>query len=130
MIGHGIAGGTWYAQKVAEHETAAQVLAAERIAVVERLARLELELSGIIESGSAGADDEHDPEGATLAFERQHAAALLSQARQHLADIEVAMLRLAEGEYGSCAACGKPIGAARLAARPAATTCIRCASRC
>ena len=121
-------GETWYPQKVAEHETTAQVLAAEQTAVLGRLTRLELELSGIIESGSAGADDEHDPEGATLAFERQHAAALLSQARQHLADIEAAMLRLAEGEYGSCAACGEPIGAARLAARPAATTCIRCAA--
>jgi DnaK suppressor protein len=114
---------------VAEDETTAQVLAAERTAVLERLVRLELDLSGIIESGSAGADDEHDPEGATLAFERQHAAALLSQARQHLADIDAAMLRLAEGEYGSCVACGEPIGAARLAARPATTMCIRCASR-
>lgn len=111
------------------HETTAQLLAAERTGVVERLVRLELELSGIIEAGSAGADDEHDPEGATLAFERQHAAALLSQARQRLADIEAAMLRLAEGEYGSCAACGEPIGAERLAARPTAATCIRCAAR-
>jgi DnaK suppressor protein len=114
---------------VVEHEITAQVLAAERTAVVKRLVRLELELSGIIESASAGADDEHDPEGATLAFERQHAAALLSRARQHLADIEAAMLRLADGGYGTCTACGEPIGGARLAARPAATTCIRCALR-
>lgn len=56
MIGHGIAGETWYPQKVAEHETASQVLAAARTAVLERLARLELELSGIIESGSAGGE--------------------------------------------------------------------------
>ena len=123
------AGETWYPQKVAEYETAAQVLAAERTAVLRRLVRLELELAGIIESGSAGSDDEHDPEGATLAFERQHAAALLSQARQHLADVEAAILRLAERRYGDCAACGEAIGAARLAARPAATTCIRCAAR-
>jgi len=114
---------------VAGQETTAQVLAAERAAVLERLGRLELELAGIIQSGSVGSDDEHDPEGATLAFERQHAAALLSRARQHLADIEAAMLRLAEGGYGRCAACGGPIGAARLAARPVATTCIRCARR-
>jgi RNA polymerase-binding transcription factor DksA len=115
--------------KVAEHEITAQMLAAERTAIMGRLVRLELELSGIVESGSAGADDEHDPEGATLAFERQHAAALLSQARQHLAEIEAAMLRLADGEYGSCVGCGELIDAARLAARPTATTCIRCASQ-
>lgn len=129
MPGRRVAGRRWYPQKVAEHEFAAQVLAAERTAILGRLVRLELELSGIIESGSAGADDEHDPEGATLAFERQHAAALLSQARQHLAEIEAAMLRLADGEYGSCTGCGEPIDAARLAARPTATTCIRCASQ-
>ncbi len=105
----------------------AEILAAERAGALDRLSRLERELSGIIDSGSAGADDEHDPEGATLAFERQHAAALLSQARQHLAEIEAAMARLAADSYGRCAICGEPIGAARLAARPVATTCIRCA---
>ena len=105
------------------------MLARERTAILGRLVRLELELAGIIESGSAGADDEHDPEGATLAFERQHATALLSQARQHLADIEAAMLRLSDGEYGSCIGCGELIDPARLGARPTATTCIRCASQ-
>src|SRR5215470_10591482 len=107
----------------------AEILAAERASTLDRLGGLERELSGIIESGSAGADDEHDPEGATLAFERQHTAALLSQARQHLAEIDVAMARLAEGSYGTCVSCGGQISAARLAARPVTATCIRCASR-
>jgi RNA polymerase-binding transcription factor DksA len=119
----------WYPRKVGEHEMTAEVLAAERTAILERLARLELEVSGIVESGSAGADDEHDPEGATLAFERQHATALLSRARHHLAEVEAAMIRLADGEYGSCVGCGELIDAARLAARPTATTCIRCATQ-
>ena len=44
----------------------------------ERVAALEREFAGLAEAASAaGTDDEHDPEGATLAFERQHAAALL-----------------------------------------------------
>jgi RNA polymerase-binding transcription factor DksA len=114
---------------VTDHQDVAEALAAERAATLERLGGLERELAGIIESSSAGADDEHDPEGATLAFERQHAAALLSQARQHVADLDAAMGRLADGSYGRCTACGEPIGAARLAARQAAETCIRCASR-
>jgi RNA polymerase-binding transcription factor len=112
-----------------EHEDVAEILAAERASTLDRLAGLERELSGIIESGSAGADDEHDPEGATLAFERQHTAALVSQARQHLADIDAALARLAQGSYGTCASCSEPISAARLAARPVTTTCIRCAAR-
>jgi DnaK suppressor protein len=103
------------------------LLAAERTAAVERIAGLERDLTGIIESASAGADDEHDPEGATLAFERQHAAALLAGARRQLAQIDAALGRVADGSYGRCVTCGDPIAQARLAARPAAATCIRCA---
>lgn len=105
-------------------------LAAERADTVERLSGLERELGGIIESAdTAGTDDEHDPEGATIAFERQHVAALLSQAREHLRQIDAAIRKLAEGSYGRCERCGQDIGAARLAARPAATSCMSCASR-
>ena len=113
-----------------DQKAVAQLLAAERVSVLERLAGLERELAAIIESSrSAGTDDEHDPEGATVAFERQHLAALVSQARGHLAQIDAAMLRLAEGSYGICESCGAPISGERLAARPVTTLCITCASR-
>ena len=80
-------------------------------------------------SRSSNADDEHDPEGATIAFERQQVAALLDQARRRLADVDAALARAAAGDYGRCAECGQPIAAERLAARPHARTCITCASR-
>ena len=106
------------------------LLEAERARTLDRLAGLERELSGIIEAArAANADDEHDPEGATIAFEREHAAALASQARAHLAVIDAALERLAAGRYGTCTRCGATIGAARLAARPAAETCIGCAAQ-
>jgi len=105
-------------------------LTAGRAGTLERLGALERELRGIIESsGSAGTDDEHDPEGATIAYERQYVAALIGQAREHLAQIDAAVARLAEGGYGRCERCGQPIAAARLAARPVATTCMSCADR-
>jgi DnaK suppressor protein len=105
-------------------------LEAERQAVIERLTALERDFNGIVEAaGQANADDEHDPEGATIAFERQHIAALLSQARDQLSQVEQAIARLAAGRYGECQSCGRPIGADRLAARPTATTCITCAAR-
>ena len=105
-------------------------LAAARERAVARLASLEREFAGIVEAAQgAGTDDEHDPEGATVAFERQHVAALARAAREHLADIDAALARLAEGSYGTCQACGRPIGAERLAARPAARTCIGCTRR-
>lgn len=56
-------------------------------------------------------------------------AALVGQAREHLARIDAAMATLAEGSYGRCERCGQPIGVARLAARPVATTCMSCARR-
>jgi len=80
-------------------------------------------------ASAAGADDEHDPEGSSTAFERQHVAALLDQAETHLAEITQAEARIADGSYGRCERCGRPIAAERLAARPAASTCIACASR-
>jgi len=78
-------------------------------------------------SKSSNADDEHDPEGATIAFERQQVAALLDQARRRLVDVDDALRRAAAGDYGTCADCGRPIAAERLAARPQARTCIDCA---
>src|ERR1700753_2084335 len=100
-------------------------LAAERADTLARVAGLEREFSGIVAAAqSANTDDEHDPEGATIAFERQHIAALLADARAQLDSITAALGRLARGDYGRCARCGQPIGAERLAARPTATTCI------
>ena len=78
-------------------------------------------------SQSSNADDEHDPEGATIAFERQQVVALLEQARRRLADVEAAIRAVEGGVYGICETCGRPIAPERLSARPAARTCIDCA---
>src|SRR5262249_60890705 len=97
------------------------VLAAARQRALARLASLEREFGGIVEAAQgAGTDDEHDPEGATLAFERQHLAALAQAAREHLADIDVALARLADRSHWTCQACGQPSRAEPLPAGPAA----------
>jgi len=117
---------------MSELETARVRLQAVRDETLRRIAELEREFAGIVASaaeGSSGGDDEHDPEGATIAFERQHIAALLAQARSRLAAIEAASRKLEGGSYFRCDVCGEPIGAERLAARPAALTCVRCAAR-
>ena len=105
-------------------------LAADRDETLDRLAELEREFAAIVTStseGSAGGDDEHDPEGATVAFERQHIAALAAQAREHLTAIDAALRKIDSGIYEICDICGRPIGAERLAARPAALICVDCA---
>jgi RNA polymerase-binding transcription factor DksA len=94
-----------------------------------RIAGLEAEHARIVEaSESSNADDEHDPEGPTIAFERQQVATLLEQARRTRADLQHALVRLEDGSYGVCERCGGPIAPERLEARPNARTCIACAS--
>jgi DnaK suppressor protein len=106
-----------------------ELLVADRARTTSRIAGLTRDFEGIVDSSTAVAtDDEHDPEGATLAFERAQVVALLEQARGHLLDLDRALARLAEGTYGTCERCGGHIAVERLAARPAATTCIRCAA--
>ncbi len=110
-------------------QTAAERLEAAHADAVARVARLTGEYDDVVAaSRDTNADDEHDPEGATIAFERSQIGTVVRLARRHLAEIEEAQARLAEGTYGDCEACGAPIGADRLEARPAARTCIRCAS--
>jgi RNA polymerase-binding protein DksA len=100
----------------------------ERAVVLRDIESLRRDFDQVVEaSASSNADDEHDPEGATIAFERQQTAALLEQARRRLAEIDAALARRDAGAYGVCETCGRPIGAERLAARPAARTCIDCA---
>ena len=105
-------------------------LVADRAATEQQIATLRRDFAGVVAaSESSNADDEHDPEGATIAFERAQLAALLEQAQHRLADLDLALTQLDAGGYGRCERCGEPIGADRLAARPAARTCIRCALR-
>ena len=97
----------------------------ENAAQREALARQHAQI--VAASQDSNADDEHDPEGATIAFERQQVVALVAQLERTRADIERA---LADGSgYGTCERCSGPIGAERLEARPTARTCIGCASR-
>ena len=46
-----------------------------------------------------------------------------------LKELEAAMVRLEEANYGTCADCGRDIEAERLFARPGVTRCIACQRR-
>ena len=100
----------------------------ERQAALSLLATLTRDFTGIVDaSADSNADDEHDPEGSTIAFERSQVGALIDQAKQRLAEIEAARTRVDEGTYGRCEVCGEPIPDRRLEARPVARTCVGCA---
>ncbi|MER7243290.1 TraR/DksA C4-type zinc finger protein [Kribbella sp. NPDC000426] len=104
------------------------LLEAQRRQALQRLASLTGDFDEVVAaSRDSNADDEHDPEGATIAFERSQVTSLAQQVQKQLAEIEVAFGRLSAGTYGRCEDCAQPISPARLQARPAATTCIPCA---
>jgi RNA polymerase-binding transcription factor DksA len=99
----------------------------ERQKTLDRLAYLTDDFDKIVAaSRDSNADDEHDPEGATIAFERSQVGALAEQARRHLTDIDTATARVTAGTYYTCERCGGPIAEARLEARPVARTCTPC----
>ena len=105
------------------------LLQTERDRVAAHIAALTSDLGGIIDAtAGANTDDEHDPEGSTIAFERAQVLALIAQARDRLEQVDRALARLDAGTYGTCERCFEPIAPARLAARPAADRCVRCAS--
>ena len=105
---------------------AAGRLRAEGDEVRARLASLTRDLEALFAaSADSNADDEHDPEGQTIAYERSQLSALIQVAQEHLAGIEAAAGRLQRGTYGICEVCDQPIPAARLEARPTARTCVR-----
>jgi DnaK suppressor protein len=103
-------------------------LEAEQEQARERIRSLSTEFDEIVAAAAgSNADDEHDPEGATIAFERARIAALLTDAQAALGDLDAAVARLSAGTYGSCERCGEPIAPERLVARPATRTCVGCA---
>jgi DnaK suppressor protein len=118
-----------HAGTVEDQDAQARLLAAEKANAAEQIASLADELDRLIQSSvGSNADDEHDPEGATIAFERAQLTALLAGSRRRLADLDRATARLAAGTYGRCESCGEPISADRLAVRPTTTSCVRCAT--
>jgi DnaK suppressor protein len=97
----------------------------DRTTELERLAGLRREYDEVVAAAEgANGDDEHDPEGSTIAYERSQIAAFITQAQEHLAEIEAAQQRIADGTYGLCTVCGRQVPLARLEARPTATTCV------
>ncbi|MFP5321433.1 MAG: TraR/DksA family transcriptional regulator [Acidimicrobiia bacterium] len=107
----------------------AERIAAERARTVEQIASLQATFDDIVSaSEDVSTDDEHDPEGHTIAWERQQTAALLESARAHLVELDLAIRRIEGGDHGRCEVCGQAIPDERLEAIPTARTCVACAT--
>lgn len=94
-----------------------------------RVAEFEATTAALAQArGDADSDDEHDPEGSTVAWDRAVSAATADAARELLADIDAAIARVADGWDGRCLGCGRAIPVERLAVRPQADRCVECAA--
>lgn len=109
-------------------DEARERLTALRAATAARLAALDRSFADVVAAAEgANTDDEHDPEGTTIGYERAQVVALTERARHTLGEVDAALDRLERGTYGICERCGNPVGPGRLEARPTATRCVSCA---
>lgn len=111
-----------------DHQPTTALLEERREALLIELTRIDGDLRTVREAKTDGTDDdEHDPEGATTSTQWSHATGLRSAVLSQLEEVDGALARIAAGTYGTCARCGRPVGAGRLEARPSAPLCIDCA---
>ena len=105
-----------------------RLLEADRARLVDLLAEFDREglrqRSQREDLSSLSAVDQHPADQATETFDRERDLSLREQVEGELAEVARALARLDRGTYGRCEACGRPIGAERLAAEPAARLCL------
>jgi RNA polymerase-binding transcription factor DksA len=125
----GLARGTRFDEAVTSEESAARDrLLGQRARAVSWLATEQARFAELLDDSYVNTDEEHDIEGASLQFERETLRATLREAEARVGEIDAALARVDAGTYGVCEVCGAPIPPERLEARPAAATCVRCAS--
>ena len=105
-------------------------LRSRRVAAEARLRALDRSFDDVVASiQDVGNDDEHDPDGSTIAFERAQLMALRKAAVTDLKELDAALIRIEQGTFGRCVKCGDRIPSERLEALPATRTCVGCARR-
>ncbi len=112
--------------KVKDHLTKAQI-GKLREALLEKRQSLVGDMAGIEDQavGNHRQDPSSDPaDQGTDSFEQEFSLGLLESERAVLEEINEALARIDSGTYGVCQGTGKPIGMARLQARPWARYCI------
>ena len=112
-----------------QREALRALVAEERTATRERLQSLRRTFADVVEATEmANVDDEHDPEGTTIAFDRAQLVSLIETEQLHLAALDLAAAKIEMSTIEVCESCGHEIVLARLMALPTARKCIACAA--
>ena len=99
------------------------LLEQERAELTEQLTEL-----GYGDGGAGLNYDSNFADSSQVTAERGEAEALANTLKETLAEVEHALAKLDQGDFGKCEKCGKEIAAARLEAMPASRFCIDCAA--
>jgi len=99
---------------------------AERLATMRDDIRVEEDFDSdlVDRSTEISSADQHPADAASEQQQREIDLSLLEQVEAELSDVERALHKLDQGTYGTCEACGEPIGEERLVAQPAARFCV------
>ena len=73
--------------------------------------------------------EQHVPEGSDHFDEGAPGGVLATRVLAELAQIDEALGRIARGSYGTCVACGGPLGLQRIRAIPEARYCLGCSGQ-
>lgn len=104
-------------------------LLAERGRILKEMGHLEntvLKVNPRDSAGDLSGYSFHMADAGTDAMEREKAFLFASSEGRSLMEINAALRRLYNGEYGVCESCGLPIARARLEAMPHARLCVSC----
>jgi DnaK suppressor protein len=105
-----------------------KLLLDQRARLLHAVDHLQGENTGSIEDElgeiSTGGVDNHMADTASATYARELDAGFEEGAQHTLEQVEAALARMDTGGYGTCEACGEPIGAERLSAIPWARLCI------
>ena len=109
-----------------ETEEFKERLLAERQRLTDAIENLDHEHGGSLEDETSELSlaDNHLGDIATETFDRELDEGLEEGARRRLDEIDRALVRIDDGTYGTCDACGRQIALERLRAVPWAALCI------
>ena len=100
----------------------------ERARLLNDLKQLEADIPTLAERREGSPFGKREEE-ATESFELEKRLAVEKQIKDQLAEVEHALQKFAQGTYGACDICGKPIPPDRLEAHPQASLCLECKSK-
>ena len=126
------------ARRVRPAKFDAKQLKAIKAQLLQERADLEVQMTEVEEesftgtqselTGDVGLNDDFADAGSAT-FDRENALSIRNNIRDLIDQINRAVVRIDEGNYGQCERCGKPIDAARLKALPHALLCMDCKRR-